>query len=187
MPIPRMIAKEDQPPDVRRECGGDRAESEHEHLVAVDSLAAQHVGDPAEQDGAKGRSEQGGRCDEAFLGRRNVPFALQQRHHDADNEKVVGVSEEAHARDEHDFPMQGAEFRLIHLGENIRVGGLSNGHEAPHVSIRQPRPIELLIACHGSRAVCRVFVTIAQVRRSPGPAATKCLAAVSGAQQKLRR
>jgi hypothetical protein len=28
--------------------------------------------------------------------------------------------------------MQAAELRLVHLGENIRAGGLSDGHGAPH-------------------------------------------------------
>ena len=65
MPMPRMMRKTISHQISGEKRRGDRAGGEHEHLVAVDALAAQHVGDPAEQDRAERRSEQRGRSDEA--------------------------------------------------------------------------------------------------------------------------
>jgi hypothetical protein len=51
---PKNEAEEDQPPDAGRQGGGNGAGGEDQDLIAIDALAAQHVGDAAEQKGADG-------------------------------------------------------------------------------------------------------------------------------------
>jgi len=55
-------------------------------------------------------------------------LSVQKRHHHADDEQIVGVGEEAHAGNEHDLPMQPAEFRLIHAFEDLCAGRKRGGH-----------------------------------------------------------
>jgi hypothetical protein len=40
--------------------------------------------------------------------------------HDADHEQVVGIGEEAHARDEHDLPLKPGDMGVIERRERIR-------------------------------------------------------------------
>jgi hypothetical protein len=50
-----------------------------------------------------------------------VPLGLQQGHHDADDEQVVGVGREAHARDEHDLQLGLGDAGVIKCVERTRV------------------------------------------------------------------
>jgi hypothetical protein len=53
-------AEADEPPHIGRQRRGDGAGGEHQDLVTVDPLAAEHVGDAAEQHGADRGGEQRG-------------------------------------------------------------------------------------------------------------------------------
>jgi hypothetical protein len=50
-------AEDDQPPDIGRQRRGDRSGRKHQHLIAIDALAAQHVGDTSELHGADGEAD----------------------------------------------------------------------------------------------------------------------------------
>ena len=118
---------EDDPADeqervVRRERRGDGAEREDQHLIAVDLFAPEDVGDPAEHDRAHGRSQQGRGVQPRHLGGRQFPLGFNQHHDDADDEQVVGVGEEAHARDEHDLVLEPADLGVVDRREGIGAG-----------------------------------------------------------------
>jgi hypothetical protein len=117
-------AKENQPPDARRQCRGHGADRQHQHLVAIDALAPEHIGDAAEQHRAERRCEQCRRCDKTLGHRRYLPFMLEHLHHDTDDEEIVGIGEEAHPGNEHDLPMQAREARLVHARQQIGLQDL---------------------------------------------------------------
>src|SRR5208282_1651017 len=73
-------------------------------------------------------------------------LSVQKRHHHADDEQIVGVSEEAHAGNEHDLPMQPAEFRLIHPFEDLCAGRKRRGH---HFTLRLV--LRFALACSPDR------------------------------------
>ena len=110
-------AEADEPPDVGREGACDGTGGEHQDFDPVDALAAEHIGDAAEEQRADRGGEQGGRIDERFLELAGVPDGLEQGHHDADDEEVVGVGEKAHAGDEHDLPVLFRDAGVVHFRE----------------------------------------------------------------------
>ena len=94
-----MARQTTQEDEARREGGRERPDRQDEDLIAVDALAPEDVGDPAEDQRADGGGEEGDRVDQRDLARGQVPLGLHQRDDNADHEQVISVGEEAHARD----------------------------------------------------------------------------------------
>src|ERR1700679_539068 len=93
---------------------------ENEDFDAVDALAADHIGDAPEQERADSGGEERRGFDKALFEFAGVPQRLQHAHHNANDEQVVGVGEEAHAGDEHDLPVHGGGFGFVEFAE---IGG----------------------------------------------------------------
>ena len=53
--------------------------------------------------------------------RRWMPLVLQNRYDHTDAGQVVGIREEAHARDERDLPMLLRDLGVVHSRENVRL------------------------------------------------------------------
>jgi hypothetical protein len=118
---------EDDPADeqervVRRECRREGPERQDQHLVPVDLLAPEDVGDPAEDDRADRGGQQRRRVQPGDLAGGKVPLGLQQRDNDADHEQVVGIGEESHARHEHDLQLEPVDLGVIERIETARCG-----------------------------------------------------------------
>src|SRR5262249_55422398 len=81
----------------------------------------QYVSDSPEDNRPNDGSQCCGRIDKRRLKRGQLPLVAQHADDDADDEQVVGVSKEAHARDEQDFEMEGRDALLIQLLEALRL------------------------------------------------------------------
>ena len=115
----------DQPPEVRREGPGDRAGGEDEHLEVVDPLAAEHVGDAAEDQRAERGGDERRRPDERGVERGEMPLVLDERERDADDEQVVRVGEESHPQHEHDHLVEACDAGVVEVRDHtwrVRVG-----------------------------------------------------------------
>jgi hypothetical protein len=62
----------------------------------------------------------GHRVQQRDLAGGQAPLGLDQHDHDADHEQVVGISEEAHARDEHDLPLEPGDLGVVQGVEHPR-------------------------------------------------------------------
>jgi hypothetical protein len=56
-----------------------------------------------------------------------VPLGLEQGDHDADDEEVIGIGEETHARDGHDLDLEPADLRVVQRIEKARLGCRRHG------------------------------------------------------------
>jgi hypothetical protein len=61
------------------------------------------------------KAEASGRVEQRRLSGGQVPLFFQDRDHDADDEKVIGVGEEPHARDEHDLDLKAGDLARVEL------------------------------------------------------------------------
>jgi hypothetical protein len=68
-----------------------------------------------------------------------VPLILEDLDDDPDHEQVVGVGEEAHARDDHDLHLKPVDLRIVERLECARCGGGGVGHEASIRGARRPQ------------------------------------------------
>ena len=69
-----------------------------------------------------------------------MPLVLQDRHHDADDEQVVGVGEEAHAGDEHDLPVLTGDAGIVHPRQQVVMIGRAIAHRAVPVLFDREGP-----------------------------------------------
>ena len=56
--------------------------------------------------------------------RAEIPQWFEQRERDADDEKIVGIGEKSHPRNEHDLPMKRGDPRIVEVLE--AAGKLDN-------------------------------------------------------------
>src|SRR5665213_2917702 len=78
------------------------------------------------------RGRERGGFENRDLSGREAPLGLQDRHDHADDEQVVGVSEKAHPRDEHDLVLKARDLAVVERGE---VWGSADGSEGHALSM----------------------------------------------------
>ncbi len=115
-------ARQDQHEDVRGDGRREGADDHDGRDRGVHGLAPDDVGDPAEDEGADERAEDGAAAHPARRHGREVPLGLDQRGDDADDEQVVGVGEEAHPRDQDRAPVESARRRVVEELSDRRRG-----------------------------------------------------------------
>ena len=130
MPMPSTDTREEQEGVVGSERRGDGPDGEDQDLVAVDLLASEDVRHPAEDEGAGGRGGECRRVEERHLSGPEVPLRLEDRDDHADDEQVVGIGEETHARDEHDLVLESRDLAVVERIERTGYRSRSCGHRA---------------------------------------------------------
>ena len=128
----------DQHPERRRQGRANRGDRHHGRDQPVHPLAADHVGDPAEDQGAQAGGAQHGRVQQREPAGVQVPVLLDQRRRDSDDEQVIGVGEEAHPGDK-DRPQVEPVQRCVIQGSD-EVTGSRLRHVVPFSGRRAPLP-----------------------------------------------
>ena len=112
-------AGDDQPHEARSERRGEGADDHDDGDHDVHPLAAEQVGDPSEDqcpdEGAQDRRSR----HPARLGGVEVPLGRHERGHRADDEEVVGVGEEPHARHQNRPMVETADGRVVQEASQV--------------------------------------------------------------------